>query len=114
MTNEPAEDDLYDLAPTEVPPAVPGRRVPAVASPYPPEPPDPTKPAPLAYHTPRDASSPKIDEQTLKNQHIPIALLGGGVLIEVIAAFLLRDRLDEALKHVGFQLVAGTIFMLVG
>jgi hypothetical protein len=114
MTDEPAEDDLYDLAPPDVPPAASGRRVPAAASPYPPQPPDPTRPAPLAYHTPPTASSPKIDEQTLKNQHIPIALLGGGVVIEVTAAFLIRDSLDAALKYVDFQLVAGTIFMLVG
>jgi hypothetical protein len=104
MSETAADDDLYDLAPPALPvPVAPKAQ----------EPSEPARPAPLPYHG-LPAGSSRVDEQTLKNQHIPLWLLGGGVAIEVMAAFLYRRNLQAALRDVGIELILGTAFMLAG
>jgi hypothetical protein len=73
----------------------------------------------LGYQTPR-AALPKdpragADVETLKNQTIPIWLLGGGIFVELVASFIEnRHDLNAALFHISFEIIVGTILMLVG
>jgi hypothetical protein len=108
-----AEDGGYDLAPEPVRaarlerPVVTPVATPAVAAPT------------LGYQTPR-AALPKdqragVDVETLKNQTIPIWLLGGGIFVELIASFIEnRHDLNAALFHISFEIIVGTVLMLVG
>jgi hypothetical protein len=55
-----------------------------------------------------------VDADTVKNLYLPLWLLGGGIVVEIVAAFL-RDGLSVfALIDVGFELIVGTGVMLVG
>jgi hypothetical protein len=107
MTNPPAEeDDLYDLAPPTVPQtAAPKRK--AGGAPV-------SGVVPLAYRTPPGGPSARTDERKLKDQYLPLWLLGGGVAIEVVAAFLRQHTVEGALRSVGIELIGGTILMLAG
>jgi hypothetical protein len=73
----------------------------------------------LGYQTPQKAL-PKdqrvgVDVDVLKNQTIPVWLLGGGIFVELIASYIeSRHDLRAALIHITFQIVVGTILMLVG
>ena len=44
----------------------------------------------------------------------PAEVLGGGVAVGVVAAFVRDRRLPDALTHVALDLVIGTLLMLVG
>jgi hypothetical protein len=96
----PQDATAYDLA------AQPPRREPVT--------PAPPKIA-LAYRAPKDESPSQSDPETLKNLHMPMWLLGGGVAIEVVAALLAqRGGIVAALATVAAQLIVGTVFMLIG
>ncbi len=106
MTTPKGDDDLYDLAPDPARPPIAAR--PAHAS-------RPANVLPLAYESkPVKKTRGRVDEQILKDQYIPLWLLGGGVAIEIVAAFLSRGTMEMALKTVGIDLVIGTLFMLAG
>jgi hypothetical protein len=72
------------------------------------------KPVALAYRGAKEDAIDRWDPQRIKDFHMPIWLLGGGVVIEVVAAFLAQRRMDRALIHVGIELCLGTIIMLTG
>ena len=108
-------DDAYDLAPSEAPP--------------------PPMPAPVRRMTPTPAASntgsqpastlgyrARGDDQTkaltdtdkIKNFQMPLWLLGGGIVIEVLALIFRGASATTALQHVGGELIVGTIVMLAG
>ena len=74
------------------------------------------KPAPLGYRgaAPQRNQAVPADAETLKSLTIPLWLLGGGVAVEVLAAWFSEATLAAALTSVGVGLIAGTAFMLVG
>jgi hypothetical protein len=101
-----AEDAAYDLAPE------PARVVKTAAAPAPVVP-------TLAYQTSRAAlpadERTGVDVDVLKNQTAPLWLLGGGIVVELIASFIQnRHDLDVTLLEISFEIVVGTILMLVG
>lgn len=56
----------------------------------------------------------KAEPETIRNLYLPLWLLGGGVLVEVIAAAIKERELGAALIHVGVELLLGTALMLAG
>ena len=73
----------------------------------------------LDYRTPPQgkvaASGGLVDTETLKNQHIPLWLLGGGAAIELISEFVFGHAdFATAMNHIVVQIVGGTILMMVG
>jgi hypothetical protein len=107
--SEPPEDPTaYALAPDSSSDNVRHRPVPvAVAS---------VAPAmTLPYRTPKDDALGKSDPETIKNLYMPLWLLGGGVVINVVAAlFRERGNLSAALITVGIQMTFGTVLMTLG
>jgi hypothetical protein len=99
------DDDLYDLAPSAPSPVVGPQRPKRSAS---------TEPVVLAYHGTPGGARKEFDERTLKDLHLPLVLLCGGIVIEVIAAFVRARNFGPAMRHVGVDLVIGTGLMLVG
>ena len=103
----PQDATAYELASAPPPPVQRGV-APAPAASAPPK-------IALAYRAPKDESSAKSDPETIKNLYLPMWLLGGGVIIEIIAAFLTeRHGIIAALMAVAAQLIVGTTFMLMG
>jgi hypothetical protein len=90
----------YDIAPT----ARPERRLPAAPAPA---------TIPLSYQT-APKTAPQADPQTITNLYAPLWLLGGGVAVQVVMAFLMQRDLAAALMYVAVVLFAGTATMLVG
>ena len=105
MTEDRENDAAYDLAPE--PPPRPPPPPPAVTGPG-------VAPRPLAYRAPKDEAPAAADPETIKNLHMPLWLLGGGVAVEVAAAWLKKRSLEYVFVHVGVDLIVGTILMLVG
>ncbi len=73
----------------------------------------------LAYQTPRAAlpavERTGVDVDVLKNQTAPLWLLGGGIVVELIASFVQsRHDLNAALVHITIEIVGGTVLMLAG
>jgi hypothetical protein len=73
----------------------------------------------LAYRMPPTAtpgdSGGRVDTETLKNRHIPLWLLGGGAVIELISSLIWeRGGLGAAMNHVVVQIVGGTVLMMIG
>jgi hypothetical protein len=107
----PAEgDDLYDFAdqPQPARAAVPAAKPQAAAV------------APLPYQNPRTAAEAGDDyfpDKTL-DFHLPLALIAGGALIEVVAALIRGNRSPAGftphLTQLGLHLVVGTATMLLG
>src|SRR5207248_5235114 len=52
--------------------------------------------------------------ETIKNLYMPLWLLAGGVVIEVVAALLREGSLQRALIYVAVEILFGTIVMLAG
>jgi hypothetical protein len=101
-----ADDATYDFAPA----AVESIAVSDAAKPSVPT---------LAYRTPPKGTSAAqgglVDTETLKNQHIPLWLLGGGAVIELFSSFVLGRRdFPSAMNHIVLQVVGGTILMMAG
>jgi hypothetical protein len=73
----------------------------------------------LAYRTPPKAAvvapGKPVDTETLKNRHIPLWLLGGGAVIELISSLIWeRGGLGAAMNHVVIVIVGGTVLMMIG
>jgi hypothetical protein len=66
----------------------------------------------LGYRARSEESAAELE--TIKNLYMPMWLLGGGVAIEVVAAFVRLRRLDLALQHVGLGMILSTVVMLAG
>ena len=98
-------DELYDLAapaePTGAPPKGAGRRSRA-------------EPVALAYQAAPVGVERVFDEQRFKDFQLPLALLCGGIVIEVVAGLFRASTFELAMRHVGIDLIAGTILMLTG
>ena len=106
---------MYDLAAADAPP----KPAPVTAAAPAPAPqtttPTPT-PIALAYRNARSESSSggKAEPETIKNLYMPLWLLAGGVIVEVVAALLRQGSLNRALIYVAVEIVFGTIVMLAG
>ena len=98
-------DELYDLAP----PAEPAGASPKAAGPR-----RRAEPVTLASHAAPVGVKRGFDEQRFKDFQLPLALLCGGIVIEVVAAFFRTSLFELAMRHVGVNLIAGTILMLAG
>jgi hypothetical protein len=69
----------------------------------------------LAYRTPPAAKGGPIDTEILKNQHIPLWLLGGGAVIESVAAFwVYGGDLSKVMAHIIVAVGIDTTLMLFG
>ncbi len=73
----------------------------------------------LGYQTPQKLLPPDqrdgVDVETLKRQTAPLWLLAGGIVVEMIAAFV-EDRHDlhAAMIHITVEIFGGTILILAG
>jgi hypothetical protein len=115
MSDKQLDDDRgeYDLATPPAPaPPLPVLPVEAI-DPEADEPPALEEPPELAYRAPQDDKTPA-DVETIKNLWMPLWLLGAGVAIEVVGAFVKARDIRIALADIGFNIIAGTAFMLVG
>jgi hypothetical protein len=92
----PEWDALYDLQP----------EAPA------PQAPTPAKVA-LAYRAPKEDLAARNDPETIKNFYMPMWLLAGGIVIELIAAVFSRHSV-AALSGIGVDVILGTALMLAG
>jgi hypothetical protein len=112
----PAEepgDAMYELAGD----AAPQPPRPAAVEPVPTAAPAAQTPAPavLAYRNAKtESSAGKAEPETIKNLYMPLWLLAGGVVIEVVAALLRQGRLERALIEVAIEIIFGTAIMLAG
>jgi hypothetical protein len=97
-TNPIADEGVYDLVPDEGPPP------PRV----------PLPPAALSYRAPREEIPAPDDPETIKNLHFPLWLLGAGVAVQVVGAWIRYRQFDIALTSVGLGLILGTALMLAG
>jgi hypothetical protein len=109
MTHPPdGQDDgkLYDLAPDA--PVAAAMSKPSKRS-------GPARPVALEYRGgTTDGGRAAFDERRLKDLQLPLVLLCGGIVIEVIAAFLRMRNFEPAMRRVGAELIVGTVLMLVG
>src|SRR5688572_7487113 len=105
----PQEDSTdYDLAPDS-------RKVTRVHIPLAqPAAPDPDSPPTLAYRAPKDENHGRAEPETIKNLYMPLWLLAGGVVIEVVGAFIRLKDPQRALTYVGVNVVVTTLIMLAG
>lgn len=94
----------YDLAPEGAPDH-------PVANPLTPS---AAQPRTLTYRPPKDDVPPRADHERIRDLYLPLWLLGGGVVVEIVAAAIRERELDAALIHVGMELVVGTVLMLAG
>ncbi len=101
--SDPPGNDLYDLAHS----AAPAKVVSAA-------------PVAIPYHSVK--SEPDVIQQYFPNPtmdlHAPLWLIGGAVVIQIVAVLLFSRRPDlsvlRALVEVGSEMIGGTIVMLVG
>jgi hypothetical protein len=103
MRDDSGEEGIYDLA-NEVPRAVETIKPHRVS----------TLAAPLEYRSKKSAAAVSVYADTIKNLYMPLWLLGGGVVVEVVAAFLRDGVAAAALIDVGLELIVGTAVMLAG
>lgn len=72
----------------------------------------------LAYRTPAvvpvEGAKPRAEPEAIRNVYMPMWLLGGGVLIKMVAGYSMSSGFRNALLDVGVELVLGTLVMLVG
>ncbi len=105
METPSTDDDLYELAPAAPVPAGVGSvesSKPVSAQPT------------LAYRARRDEKPDFTDTGTIVNIQMPLWLLGGGVVVELLAAFFQRSTFAAALAYVAVELILGTLLMLAG
>ena len=69
-------------------------------------------PAVLPYRSPKDERATLTDTEQIKNVRLPLALLGGGIFIELLAALIWRGRIGPALVSMMLDLTVGTGMML--
>lgn len=100
-------EDLYDLAPESHPAAVrrPGVIPQAVA----------VHPAPLAYRSPTTTAATKASEpEAIRYLYMPLWLLGGGIVVELVAELWRARDWRVGLTVVGIEVILGTAILLVG
>ena len=106
MSESNSEDDLYDFAP-EAPPAKPPSRLRVAA------PPAPGTPIVLQYRKPRDDKPAPVDAEQIKHVYLPLWLLGGGIVVELISAVIWTHQIGPELAELSLQLTLGTGLMLL-
>jgi hypothetical protein len=105
MNDKQSKEDIYDLVAEEPRPAI------AVT---PQKDPNQVLRPVLAYRSKKVDAAKIADPETIKNLQMPMWLLGGGVVIEIVAALLRGGGADGALVYVGVELILGTVVMLAG
>jgi len=115
MADDHVDDGLYDLAPEQPPSTTPpsASPPPSIHTAGTPAHPPAARPV-LGYHAPAPQSSDPFNPEPIKNLYLPLWLLGGGIVIEVGAGFLLQHNARAALVSVGANLLLGTALMLGG
>jgi hypothetical protein len=114
--NDPFDDEPLELAPLEPAPA-PARRPRQQASPAA-SASDPSAPptSPRLDYVPRtstDRIATGADTETIRDLYLPLWLLAGGVVIELIAAFFNSASLPDAAAALGADLIVNTSVLLV-
>ncbi len=71
-------------------------------------------PAVLPYRSSPVQVGAKAEPEKIKNLYLPLWLLGGGIVIEIVAALFKREKFETALMGVGIEIIVGTVFMLAG
>ena len=104
-TTQPIATEVYDLAP-ESPAAGPNAATrsrplgaPSVRT--------------LGYRAPRDDAPAEGDPATIRDLYMPLWLLGGGLVIEFIAAMVKERRVYAALLDLAMEFVVATALMFV-
>jgi len=105
MEGHQSKENIYDLAAEDPRPVI------AVTPSSDPKP--VLRPA-LGYRSKKVHAPKSADPEAIKNLQMPMWLLGGGVVIEVVSAFLRGGGADGALIYVGVELIFGTAVMLAG
>jgi hypothetical protein len=72
------------------------------------------RPAVLPYRSASVQAGAKAEPEKIKNLYMPLWLLGGGIVIEIVAALFKREKFEIALMGVGIEIIVGTVFMLAG
>lgn len=111
------DDELYELA--EEPPtkAVPAASVQVGAGADVPRPVSPIRP--LAYQTPQAIGTTEPErtfEDRLMHLHAPLAMIGGGLVIEAVALWFQSDPMRpfiSGMRGMGLRLILGNAAMLV-
>jgi hypothetical protein len=105
--SEPASDEgIYDLADTgEAPRPQTVVSPPALA--------EPGQPILLQYRAAGADKAGPIETETIKNVHLPLWLLGGGIVLKILASILWMHQIGGALLELAVDLTLGTGIMLV-
>jgi hypothetical protein len=104
MSKDPTDDDLYEFAPQASPP----RPIPAIPIAK------AATPVTLSYLAPKDEPRVIADTDTIRDFYMPLSLLAGGVVIEMVADIFFTGRPTAAVGNVAAQVVLGTSAMLGG
>lgn len=96
----PGEEELYDIAPPPAP--TPVMAIPVAQS----------RPA-IGYES-KTVRQAETDVDTLKQFTIPVALLGAGVLVEVLAGLLGKASMNRAMLSLGTSMAIQTTVMTAG
>jgi hypothetical protein len=108
MSDPTTDEGLYDFAPEK-----PGARAPTkvTVQPMPVLPPD--APAVLPYRPVKADKSATLETEQIKNVYLPLALLAGGVFVELLSAIIWTHHIGPALAELAVDLTLGTGIMLV-
>jgi hypothetical protein len=105
MNGPSPENDIYDFAPESSPPPPPRRSTVApVAS--------AGSPPVLSYRAAGKDEPLPTDPDTIKNIHLPLGILAGGVLIEIVCSIIWTHQLLASLAELAVDLTLGTAVML--
>jgi hypothetical protein len=94
-----ADEETYDFAPM---------RVEAIPEPV------PAPVASLAYRAPKEEVAVRGDTERIRDIRMPLWILTGGVVVEVVAGLIHRRSFEAAMLHVGVNLIFGTVVMVAG
>ena len=72
----------------------------------------PDSPAKLGYRNLKTTDAGPVDVDKIKNVNLPLGLLGGGVLIELLSAVIWTHHLGAAIVELTLDLTLGTAVML--
>jgi hypothetical protein len=102
---EPA-DDLYDFAPDTAPPP-PTTKLPPTPIP------EPGAPVLLAYRPKKDDKPKPLEAEQIKDVYLPLGLLGGGIIVQILAAIIWTHHVANTFAEIAVDLTAGTGVMLL-
>jgi hypothetical protein len=105
MKSGSADEGIYDFA--DQTPNSPKPVIPRASG-------TPAAVKPLGYRSPKHDAQRAADPDKIKNQLMPMWLLAGGVVVEIVAALLRDGGVEAALSEVAAELILGTAVMLAG